>query len=178
MRKEEAVANFFISLGTSESESEDYMTNLRLNKLMYFAQAWSLVLLEKPLFSEQVEAWPLGPVIPSVYHKYKQYGKRQITTVDPSYHLNMLSEKEQQVLLATMAYYGDFSTRGLVDLSHEEGSPWAKACDSKATVIQQEDIRNYFAQKKPIRLTGADDQSSVIGYRGENGNYILPQDWK
>lgn len=178
MKKEDIVANFFISLGMSESESEDYMTNLRLNKLMYFAQAWSLVLNKKPLFQEQIEAWPLGPVIPSVYHTYKSYGKSQITTIDPQFHLNLLDEEEQQLLFAVMAYYGEYSTRGLVDLSHETGSPWAQACTANTTVIRQADIKSFFSNKPKLRLAGVDDNIPVVGYRNVSGDYILPADWK
>jgi uncharacterized phage-associated protein len=178
MRKEDVIANFFISLGMTENESEDYMTNLRLNKLMYFAQAWSLVLLKKPLFHESVEAWPLGPVIPSIYHKYKLYGKSQITTVDPSFHLSMLGDDEQQVLFATMARYGEYSTHGLVDLSHEDGSPWAQACDAKTSVILSEDIRNFFSKQTPLKLSRSIDSDSVVGYHNANDTYVLPVDWQ
>jgi uncharacterized phage-associated protein len=50
------------------------MSNLKLQKLMYYAQGFSLVLFNKPLFPERIEAWIHGPVIPAVYHKYKGYG--------------------------------------------------------------------------------------------------------
>lgn len=178
MKKEDIVANFFISLGMSESESEDYMTNLRLNKLMYFAQAWSLVLRGKPLFTEPIEAWTLGPVIPSVYHKYKGYGKSQITSIDSQFRLDFLDDEEQQLLFATMAYYGDYSTHGLVDLSHETDSPWAKACDVKASVIQPDDICAFFSKKQPLKLLGLNDEIPSVGYHDTNGTYILPADWK
>lgn len=162
----------------SESESEDYMTNLRLNKLMYFAQAWSLVLHNKPLFSEAIEAWPLGPVIPSVYRKYKTYGKSQITSIDPQFQVSLLSEEEQQLLFATMAYYGEYSTHGLVDLSHEPGSPWAIACDAKASIINQDEIQKYFSTKPPLKLAVINEEVDIIGYHDASGNYILPVDWK
>ena len=178
MKKEDIIANFFISLGMSESESEDYMTNLRLNKLMYFAQAWSLVLYKKPLFAEQIEAWPFGPVVPSVYHKYKGYGKSQITTLDPHFRLDLLDDEEQQLLFAIMAFYGEYSTRGLVDLSHEAGSPWAQACSVNTAVIRQEDIRSFFSKKPQLKLAGADDGIPLVGVRDANGNYVLPVDWK
>ena len=178
MRKEDMIASFFISLGMSDSESEDYMTNLRLNKLMYFAQAWSLVLRQKPLFSESIEAWTFGPVIPSIYHKYKGYGKAQITTVDPSFRLSMLDAEEQRLLFATMAYYGEYSTHGLVDLSHEDGSPWVRACGASNTVIHPDDMKAFFSKKPPLKLSGADDDIPVAGYHDATGTYVLPTNWK
>jgi hypothetical protein len=65
------IANFFI---TAENKREQgSMTNLRLNKILYFAQIISLLENGRPLFLDDFEAWDLGPVIPSVYRKYKAY---------------------------------------------------------------------------------------------------------
>src|SRR5947209_8901261 len=50
-------------------EEIDPLTNLRLQKLLYYAQAWSLVLRESELFPEEIEAWCWGPVVPAVYNK-------------------------------------------------------------------------------------------------------------
>jgi uncharacterized phage-associated protein len=61
------IANFFI---TAENKREQgSMTNLRLNKILYFAQIISLLENGRPLFLDDFEAWDLGPVIPSVYRK-------------------------------------------------------------------------------------------------------------
>ena len=59
------VANFFVDL--ANSDPDDCMTNLRVNKLLYFAQAWSVVRRNKPLFEEDMQAWKYGPVVPEVY---------------------------------------------------------------------------------------------------------------
>ena len=176
MRKEEAVANFFIMLGNGENE--DYMTNLRLNKLMYFAQAWNLVLFGKPLFHEEIQAWQLGPVVPSIYHKYKYKGKDQITDADSSFKVNMLSENERQLVLSVMACYGIYSTSGLVDISHIPGSPWDEAIKTGRETIDPERIRNYFCGEKPIKLFGSGDDHPTVGYHDSQGRYVLPTDWK
>ena len=52
------VANFFVDL--ANSDPDDCMTNLRVNKLLYFAQAWSVVRRNKPLFEEDMQAWKYG----------------------------------------------------------------------------------------------------------------------
>ena len=52
----------------------DLMTNLRLQKLLYFAQGWHLARFGRPLFDASIEAWPYGPVVPEVYRAYKEYG--------------------------------------------------------------------------------------------------------
>ena len=63
------VANFFTNLCLDDAE--DYITNQKLNNLMYFAQGWSLALLGRPLFSNEIQAWRYGPVIPAIYHEYR-----------------------------------------------------------------------------------------------------------
>ena len=63
------IANFFIDI--TQSKEEGYLSDLKVNKLLYFAQAWSLVRLGRPLFDESIEAWPLGPVVPNVYNAFK-----------------------------------------------------------------------------------------------------------
>ena len=74
MNKTEAVANYFIAMGMNEEES--FMSNLRLNKLMFYAQAWCLATSGKPLFEADFEAWDFGPVIPAIYQKYKNSERR------------------------------------------------------------------------------------------------------
>ena len=68
------IVNEFLDLA-----SEDKITNLKLVKLCYIAQGLSLALLDKPLFSEPIEAWQYGPVVPSVYHEFKHFRDQPIT---------------------------------------------------------------------------------------------------
>src|SRR5690348_4499790 len=63
-----SVAKELVRLSLSGDE-KDPLTNLRLHKLLYYAQAWSLVLRESELFSDDLQAWRCGPVVPAVYHK-------------------------------------------------------------------------------------------------------------
>ena len=77
MAKVQDVAKFFIGLANEQAEQNqgDLMTNLRLQKLLYFAQGWYLARYGKPLFSDEIEAWTYGPVVPEVYQTYKPNGK-------------------------------------------------------------------------------------------------------
>src|SRR6185437_3402754 len=63
-------ADFFIAFA---HDVGDAITNLKLQKLLYYAQGWHLALYDKPLFRERIEAWPHGPVVPPIYGKFKQY---------------------------------------------------------------------------------------------------------
>lgn len=68
------VARFFINIANT-IPTDDLMTNMRVNKLLYFAQGECLRQLGKPLFDEDMEAWDYGPVVPSVYRTYKEFGR-------------------------------------------------------------------------------------------------------
>lgn len=69
------VANYFIWLA---NETGSFLSNLKLQKLVYYAQAWHLALEESPLFEEDFEAWIHGPVLPSLYQKYQSFSWKPI----------------------------------------------------------------------------------------------------
>ena len=71
-----SVANYLLSYAKKRNSSVD---NLKLQKLLYYAQAWHLVFRGKPLFRERIEAWVHGPVVPLIYREYRKYGYLQIT---------------------------------------------------------------------------------------------------
>lgn len=74
------VANFFVS---RFQQAGDPLTNMKLQKLLYYAQGWHLALKGDALFDERIEAWPHGPVVPPVYGTFKHYRWNPITeTVD------------------------------------------------------------------------------------------------
>src|SRR5688572_8488221 len=63
------IADWF--LAQADPRAGDSISHLKLQKLLYYAQAWALVLLDQPLFAENFQAWVHGPVLPSVYRKYQ-----------------------------------------------------------------------------------------------------------
>lgn len=115
------VANYFLS--QSSDDAGDLISNLKLQKLVYYAQGFSLALLGKPLFEEEIEAWMHGPVVPELYRKYRDHGSEGIPApadFDPSEHFN----KQQIALLREVnEMYGQFSAWKLRNLTHEE-APW------------------------------------------------------
>ena len=68
------VAKFFIGLANEQANNDqgDLMTNLRLQKLLYFAQGWYLSRYGKPLFQDEIEARKYGPVVPKIYETYRK----------------------------------------------------------------------------------------------------------
>ncbi len=137
-------ANFFVDI-VNRSE-DDQITNLRLNKLLYFAQGCCLSRLGRKLFDDEIEAWDYGPVVPSVYRKYKVCGKSPIRTVDDDYDPRGFSEEECQILLDVMREYGKYMSSELVTITHRKGSPWSQAKERRSGVIDPESIREYFAR--------------------------------
>lgn len=173
------VADFFID--TALHDPDNHMTNMRVNKLLYFAQGWSLARRGLPLFSDDFEAWPYGPVVPRIYQSLKISGSEKVHGVMSDNYSDHIVQEEQRLLLDVLHEYDKYSTSGLVGLSHAEGSPWAKAIHScEGAVIPKADIRDYFLKLPPLRefrlprLT----RQNVVGYRDKvSGNYVLPKEW-
>lgn len=103
--------------------SRGTMTAMKLQKLVYYAQAWSLVWDEKPLFHEHIEAWANGPVVPDLYkHHRKEYQLSSWPRGNP----DALSKDERETVDSVLEFYGDKSSQWLSDLTHME-DPWRNA---------------------------------------------------
>ncbi len=96
------------------------MTAMKLQKLVYYCQAWALVWDERPLFSEKIQAWANGPVVPELYEKHR--GKYTVSSW-PSGNYKNLDDDQRETVDAVLAYYGDKSSQWLSDLTHRE-DPW------------------------------------------------------
>lgn len=139
------VANYFIKLANSKSEND--LTNLKLQKILYLAQGTTLGKkgAESPLFFEPIEAWPLGPVIRDVYNTFSICGASPITLLDiPAREQNISSEIERD-LSTIWEEYGKYSAAYLVELTHRQ-APWRDnfSSGSKKT-IPVTDMAKFFA---------------------------------
>ncbi len=101
------------------------MTAMKLQKLVYYCQAWSLVWDEKPIFPEKIEAWANGPVSPKLYFHH-----RGAFEVAPGYlegaNPDSLDATQSETVDRVLDFYGDKSSQWLSDLTHSE-SPWKNA---------------------------------------------------
>ena len=178
MCKVSDVANFFVRL--SLGGEEDFITNLKLNKLLYFAQGWSLVRLGKPLFQNDIQAWKYGPVVASVYHDYKNCGCSPITFVDEGYLNSVFSGDQYALLLDVYAEYGRFTARALTSMTHESGTPWSLYyVEGENAVIPKEAIRDYFQLLPELKKFNSSmiDESEIEGrFDPVLGYYVLPAD--
>jgi uncharacterized phage-associated protein len=101
------------------------MSAMKLEKLVYYSQAWHLVWEDKPLFRERIEAWANGPVVPELYRQHRgQFTVKTWSHGDPA----ALSTTETSNIDSVLAFYGDKSAFWLSELSHRE-APWVDARD-------------------------------------------------
>ncbi len=99
------------------------MTAMKLQKLVYYAQAWSLVWEDRPLFDERIEAWANGPVVPALYERHRgMFRVEHWPGGDPG----KLTEDDKSTVEAVLNFYGDKSSQWLSDLTHSE-APWRDA---------------------------------------------------
>ena len=142
----EIIAKYFIKKAQDEGET---ITNKKLQKLLYYAQAWNLALNEKPLFKEDIEAWVHGPAIREVYVKYKKFGfhpiKEEVSTKD-------FKNIDSDLLDEVWRVYGKYDADYLEVLTHNE-EPWQKArqgfepADLATTIISHDDMGAYYKKR-------------------------------
>lgn len=100
-------------------------TSMKLHKLLYFCQAWSLVWDETPLFSEEIEAWANGPVIKDLFAYHR--GLYVVKSTDfPTGNPNLLNDTQKETIDAVLEFYGNKSAQYLINLTHSE-RPWIDA---------------------------------------------------
>lgn len=173
------VANFFVDM--ANNEPDDCMTNLRVNKFLYFAQAWSLVRRGKRLFDSQIQAWQYGPVVPEVYQAFKPCGRERISSTSGEYSPDLFDNEELELLIDVFREYGKYSSPALVGFTHEKGTPWERVYDpdKRETEISDESLREYFFKQEPLKpyVLPEVPESDYIGYRDSNGTLILPKEY-
>lgn len=151
------IADFFIDIANKQFVDEDGVaegiTNLKLQKILYFAQAAHLSMYGKPLFNEEIEAWKFGPVVASIYRKYKSQLNK---TLPQPKHLKELPNDLKIFLESIWNIYGKFSAAELVNITHNH-EPWKiifYGADSKKIISKsmlEEYYKRYFVvdeQKK------------------------------
>ena len=137
------------------TEKHGPLSAMKLQKLVYYSQAWSLVWDDRPLFNERIEAWANGPVVRELYDRHR--GQFQVDTWVVG-NSNNLSADEKETVAAVLGFYGPRSAQWLSDLTHSE-APWTDA---------REGMRDGERGNKEITLESMMDYYSTIP-PGENG---------
>jgi uncharacterized phage-associated protein len=162
-----AVANEFLALAAQEPQF--FVDQMKLQKLLFYAHAWHLAYGKGPLFENDFEAWPWGPVVRDVYLQTKDQGRRQVTApitelvwdgdtpllrTPPGVSGADLKEYIRNVWDTLKGYSGV----QLSNSTHAPGEPWTVVCENLGThgkpVIPNDLIRQIFAKK--LEKTAAD----------------------
>lgn len=134
-----SVANYFIDLAKRDGVE---IKPLKLMKLVYIAHGFMLAIMDRSVFSprfDRVEAWKYGPVVPSVYHSFKQYRNNPITDKTVIFEStdelfsdatvvtpNLQDENAKQVCEFVWGRYGGITDSKLVSILHGENTPWGR----------------------------------------------------
>jgi uncharacterized phage-associated protein len=105
-------------------QKQGSVSAMKLQKLVYYSQAWHAVWEEQPLFEERIEAWANGPVVPVLYQQHK--GKFRVEASDIDGDAGALSASEAESVDIVLQTYGDKNPQWLSDLTHAE-LPWIEA---------------------------------------------------
>lgn len=132
-----------------EGERNRIISNLKLQKLLYFIQAEFLVSKNKPCFLDKIEAWDFGPVVPEVYQEYKIYGGAFIPDffVEKPY---IIAKDDCELIDCILDECGKYSSNSLLKIIHNQ-MPWKKAYDNYKRYgnnsITNESLIEFFSEK-------------------------------
>lgn len=144
------VADYFLAFA---NECEELITNLKLNKLVYYTQAWHLALFNDPMFDDEIEAWVHGPVLPAVYDVYKHFKWTPIIKHDLNLEeiKQQFSAEKQELLDDIVEVYLPKTAYELEQTTRCE-DPWIIARDglepdrASHKVITHDTMQKYFAE--------------------------------
>lgn len=154
-----AVANDFLELAELEKRA---LTQMHLQKLIYFSHGRNLARHEKPLTIERFEAWDYGPVIRRLWERLSRFGsqpvteklsdfmvkggkfKRVITTIEDSANKGETADEALEIVREVWHKYGRYSAIKLSELTHVSDGPWAVARSRGLPFIPDSDIKAYF----------------------------------
>lgn len=137
------VLKLFLKLQSIDEDSGDVITDLKAQKLLYYAQGMSLAKLGFPLFKDDFVAWQHGPVIPALYEELKEFGSRQIE-LNEDVDVRKFLDEEQKLLVGVYKTFGQYSAWKLRDMTHNE-APWKNV--NIGEIITKESIRAFFSER-------------------------------
>ena len=138
------IAEYLIGYSTSQGTP---VSNLRLQKVLYFVQAEFMVSKGEPCFRDTIEAWDLGPVVPNVYREYKIFGASSIPVVANNGDIRICAD-DISIINDIVDGCNKYSTSTLVEFTHNQ-APWVNAHSSQnSNVITPESLRDFFEKEE------------------------------
>jgi len=152
-----AIANFVLDYADRVGWK---ITNLKLQKLVYFCHVWSWIEFGRPLIRHDFEAWQNGPVLPYLYRDFKKFGSTPINiralALNPKTGARQpamceLEPATRELLERVLSFYGRLNTHVLVSLTHAKDGPWYRVWNHKDAVqpgmkIENDDIISFYAR--------------------------------
>lgn len=147
------IADYFLALA---NESQELITNMKLNKLVFYTQAWHLAIFKKPIIEEDFEAWVHGPVLPTLYQKYRGFTFQPIikNKIDLKKIKSKFNPELKKLMSDIVEVYFPKTAYELEQLTHSE-DPWKNARkglepDALSTnIITKESIQSYYSGLLP-----------------------------
>jgi len=134
------VANFILDVCENNGRK---VSNLALQKIVYFCHVWSLIELGRPLVKHSFEAWEYGPVLPYLYREFKEFDRspivRRAIRLDPISGEKRIAvydfeDSMKDFLNGIIGFYSQMRPGDLVELSHVAGGPWHKVWNHQGVV--------------------------------------------
>lgn len=159
------IANFLLDIA---DEFNCPISNMAINKLLYFLNGWYLADFEKELCFDKFEAWEHGPVVPKIYQSFKRFGsgpiKARAERFDPStrslyYAEYKFDEAERSYIAFVFQSYASMSAVTLSKMSHVEGGPWDLVRNPREGeiypkgIIPSKLIKEYFLRERRISVS-------------------------
>lgn len=140
------VSRWFLRRNAIENKNggADDISDLKMQKLLYYAQGMSLAMRDTPMFEDTIEAWQHGPVVPNVYRIYKKYGAKGILYSDDDAPQEDYTSEDDEVLETVYNYFGQFSAWKLRNMTHDE-DPWKNT--PPGSEITQDSIKAFFMER-------------------------------
>lgn len=134
----------YLLRGLSRPEDGDTISNLKLQKLLYYSQGVHLAKYNRPLFKDEIVHWPRGPVVIKVYEKYKQHGNQSLPIPEKVKNFSKFSKEHKDSIKITYDFYGQYSAWVLSQKTHQE-APWRDT--EQGSSINQKLIKNFFRRE-------------------------------
>lgn len=130
-------------VANTDSSQGETISNLKLQKILYYLQGFFIAVFDSKLFEEPIEAWQYGPVVKNAYYHFKPFGSSSISLTGDETIID-LTKEETELFQQVMEEYGQFSAIKLMNMTHEE-SPWKKTFNEEPQgEISYERLKEYF----------------------------------
>lgn len=129
-------------------EQNKAISNLKLQKLLYFVQAEFLIKKGVSCFFEEIEAWSFGPVVPEVYQRFKVYGSGNIPIIGRRLRNINILEEDKKIIDRIISQGVKYSASELVYITHNQ-LPWKEAYSKPGhnNIISKKSIKSYFEEE-------------------------------